>query len=645
MKIRIIIKTSLLIGGYRSSAFIDKVTATNSLGIPIIPASAIKGALRIEFERLLRVGTEAEICDSSTPGTMCTDVDNLCFACKLFGGVFNQGKLRFSDGLLESKEWENFFKEQRGFVCRTGTGISRKLGTVKEKMLFDKEIIEPFMDNLTFLADIEGGESLTEDEKDYFKCAVKSLEAIGGEKSRGLGWIEATIEENNTISQVHNKLNLNSDTYTDTLLVKLIPKEPIRVSFTKTSSYFYETLGYIPGSTLRGAMAKYVGDRWGYGVDKFIKFFLQSPVVFSNLYPAERDIRAKGIAKPIPISARTCKAYPGFEVYRDDAHLDEEHKHGSKDILIMSFLSRLISEKAGFSLPFKEKCEYCESSLKNISGFNLTYSSEIRDTPRRVITKNAVNRKLFTSKEGALYSYESMDPVYDASRKKEAPLVFSGLLKVPEISGISNDLRELMEILLSIKEINIGGRKNVGFGKAEIIIEDYIIDSKHTLQKRYLELNQEIGKCGIELIDMLGLNSSLPNKSIDGRFKMLAEGKLSESDQSYFTISLTSELILPEPDFKSFLEKQFGEKVQLQECLIDTHRVGGWNSAMNIQKELYTTLSKGSVFLFSIPASFYDEHIDDIYSLNKKGIGLKNYEGFGQFEFCDEFHYKKIFQA
>ena len=41
-------------------------------------------------------------------------------------------------------------------------------------MLFDKEIIEPFMDNLTFLADIEGGESLTEDEKDYFKCAVKS---------------------------------------------------------------------------------------------------------------------------------------------------------------------------------------------------------------------------------------------------------------------------------------------------------------------------------------------------------------------------------------------------------------------------------------------------------------------------------------
>ena len=197
-----------------------------------------------------------------------------------------------------------------------------------------------------------------------------------------------------------------------------------------------------------------------------------------------------------------------------------------------------------------------------------------------------------------------------------------------------------MEILLSFKEINIGGRKNVGFGKAEIIIEDYYIDSKHTLQKRYLELNQKIGKCGIELIDMLGLNSSLPNKSIDGRFKMLAEGKLSESDESYFTISLTSDLILPEPDFKSFLEKQFGEKVQLQECLIDTHRVGGWNSAMNIQKELYTTLSKGSVFLFH-PA-YFTTNILMISIVYIKGIGLKNYEGFGQFEFCGEFHYKNI---
>jgi CRISPR/Cas system CSM-associated protein Csm3 (group 7 of RAMP superfamily) len=271
MKLRIRLKTSPSIGGYSSEVFIDKVTARNSLGIPIIPASAIKEALRIEFERLLRA-VDIYVCDSSTPETMCTNENNLCLACKLFGGIYNQGKLRFSDAVIEDGKWEEFFKEKKGYTTRAGIDVSRKIGTVKENMLFDKEIMEPFMENVEFCAAIEHVESLTSEEEEYLKCAVKSLDAIGGEKARELGWIEANIEDDNSPSQTSNKLNPNSNT----LLVKLIPKKPIRTSFAKTSTYFYETLSYIPGPTIRGAIAQYVGNKYGYGDSKFIQSSLNS---------------------------------------------------------------------------------------------------------------------------------------------------------------------------------------------------------------------------------------------------------------------------------------------------------------------------------------------------------------------------------
>lgn len=630
MKLKIRLKTSPSIGGYSSEVFIDKVTARNSLGIPIIPASAIKGALRIEFERLLKSVAIPRICNSSTPETMCRNEDNLCLACKLFGGIYNQGKLRFFDAVIEDEKWEEFFKEKQGYTTRIGIGVSRKIGIVKEKMLFNKKIVEPFIKEIEFYATIESMESLTPEEMKYLRGSVKSLDAIGGEKARGLGWIEVSIEDDNPSSQTSNKLNLNSNT----LLVKLVPKEPIRISFTKTSSYFYETLGYIPGSTIRGAIAKYIGNKYVYRDNKFIQFFLKQPVIFCNLYPSGRDIRSRGMAKPIPLSARNCKTYPGFKVYMPDECPEEEKRHGSKDILIMSFLTKLISEEIGASLPLKEKCDHCRSSLKNLSGFYIIYSSEIKEPPRQVMTRIAINRKLSTTKEGVLYSYEAIEPIFNPYTKKREPLIFSGLIKIPKNSN------GLKEILSEIKEIQVGGRKNVGFGKAEIQFEDYIGDSKETLRKRLIELNQKIGELGNELSNLLGLSSS----KLKNKFEELTKGNISEADKVYFTVTLISDLIFPEPDFKSFIEIQFGAGVELKECFLDTHRVGGWNTAISIQKELHTALSRGSTLIFSIPSNEIENLIDKVSELNQRGIGLQTFEGFGQFSFCDEFHYKKIFQ-
>jgi len=628
MKLRIKLKTSLLIGGYSSKAFIDKITARTPNGIPIIPASVIKGALRIEFERILRAIGQ-QFCDSSSPDSMCHDEERLCLACTLFGGIYNEGKLRFHDAKIEVENWQEFFKK-RGYTSRAGIGVSRKIGTVKEDLLFEKEIIEPFA-KTDFYAQIEVIQNLTQEEMKYLRAAVKALDAIGGERSRGLGWIEAVLEEDETSAE--RTSSKSSSLGSNTILVKIIPKEPIRTSFTKTTAYFYETLGYIPGSALRGAIAKHIGKTEGYNSDIFLNTFLKAPVIFTNLYPLGRDITKREPPKPIPLSARTCKTYPGFEIEASLDKPEEERKHGYKDILIIDFLTRLFFEELGIPIPLEEKCEYCPHGLKELIGYYINPALKAEEPPSQVMTRIAINRKLNTTKEGVLYSYEAIEPIFEGKKINE--LIFASLIKIPE--GSIN----FKDALTEIEELELGGRRNVGFGKVEIRFEDFALDSKDELQKRLTALNQKIGELGLSLLKVLGMEAS----SLKDRLEKLNKGKLLEANEFYFTITLTSDFIPPETDFKGFLEKTFGDGVRVRRCFIDTHRVGGWNDAIKIQRDLYLAISKGSTFIFSIPSAELNNILDKVFNLQQRGIGFRAFEGYGQFSFCDEVHYQRVFQG
>lgn len=624
MRLKIKVRTSLLVGGYSSKVFIDRVTARSPNGMPVIPASAIKGALRIELERILRAVNQP-VCDSSSPDSMCQDEGKLCPACILFGGLYSEGKLRFYDAKIEDQKWEKFF-EKGGYTSRAGIGVSRKVGTVKEDFLYEKEIIEPFAET-EFNAKIEVLQGLTQNEIKYLKAAVKALDAIGGEKTRGLGWIEAILENEVTAKRTSP---ISSALTSNTILVKIIPKEPIRISFTKTTAYFYETLDYIPGSAFRGAIAKCIGESKGYNDSTFLDIFIKAPAIFTNSYPSGRDITKRGLPKPIPLSAKTCKTYPGFEIAIDKPK--EERRHGYKDVLITDFLTRLFYEELGISIPLKEKCEYCPSSLKELPGYYISPVLRAEEPPRQIMTRIAINRKLSTTKEGVLYSYEAIEPIFE--KKSVQPIIFIGLIKTGK--GSMN----FKDALAKISEIELGGRRNVGFGKAEIRFEEFTLDSRNEFQERLEALNQKVGELGLHLLKALGVKAP----SLKDRFEKLDMGKLSEAGEFYFTVTLTSDFIPPEPDFKEFLEKILGGEIRLKGCFINSHRVGGWNDDLKIQKDLYMAISKGGALVFSASSTDLNNFLGKVVNLNQSGIGLRASEGFGQFSFCDEFHYQKVFQ-
>ena len=172
--------------GNRRRWGVDKTLVVSPNGDYVIPATTLKGALRDRAETLLRTWGQ-DVCAGPTPETMCSDTDDLCPVCQVFGNPRFPSFLRFQDGQ---------FGPDTVAQIRSGVSISRQRRAALPGRLFFVETTSP--GPLEATATCEG----------YFPdrvsalraCALVTLaarwtSAIGGGRTRGLGWIgEANIE-------------------------------------------------------------------------------------------------------------------------------------------------------------------------------------------------------------------------------------------------------------------------------------------------------------------------------------------------------------------------------------------------------------------------------------------------------------------
>ncbi|MEO0082673.1 MAG: RAMP superfamily CRISPR-associated protein, partial [candidate division WOR-3 bacterium] len=252
----------LAIGGHTASWFADKATARDHDGYPVIPATALKGALSIEAERL--------------------------FGESKARSIFGTGLLRFDDAELLGKARELYKDAQDGaspgYQRRVGVAISRRTRTVQTERLFDWETTAPFLKDAEFRAEITCTTEPTEEQKKLLEDLWKALRvtglAIGAAKSRGLGHFKFDEEELSGAT-VAMKTLARSDK--SEYIVRLVPEEEFRTSRLKARQYLMETEDYIPGATFRGAVAKAIGYNNG---DVFDRLFKQTTVRFGPLYPS-----------------------------------------------------------------------------------------------------------------------------------------------------------------------------------------------------------------------------------------------------------------------------------------------------------------------------------------------------------------------
>lgn len=195
----------------------------NAKGLPLIPGSSLKGAMRSFLEQYLSSESgqkryfgedqpQKTICNEQNP---CVDLKDselkqllkkkekesqkelsdylfgvkgekegkLCIICRLFGSPCSAAKFNIRDAGVKEETF------QREFEIRSGVAIDRNLGVSVDGKKFETEVV-PEGTIFSFRAILENGDDMEwELIKDLFQAMKVGLIAIGGMKSRGLGEI------------------------------------------------------------------------------------------------------------------------------------------------------------------------------------------------------------------------------------------------------------------------------------------------------------------------------------------------------------------------------------------------------------------------------------------------------------------------
>lgn len=159
---------------------VDKALARNAQGCWTIPATTLKGFLREKCEILLRTWGR-EVCIGPNPESMCR-ADTPCLVCQVFGNPQRLSALRFTDGVAH---------DETESAIRSGVAISRYRRAAVPQRLFFIETTAPLPTE--WYACCEGDFPDVDSAKTaaaLVALAARWGTAIGGSKSRGLGWIQ-----------------------------------------------------------------------------------------------------------------------------------------------------------------------------------------------------------------------------------------------------------------------------------------------------------------------------------------------------------------------------------------------------------------------------------------------------------------------
>lgn len=220
-----IIDTALSVGaGGSSGSLADKPIIRSAEGNLLLPASQLKGRLRHECEKLAR-GLKWPICQSPKAVTMCPQRQGLenetsfhrpeylaedsryhCLICQIFGNPSLPSRL-ICDDLICTTPSENLPSE----VLRPGVTINRRRGTAEDDKLYFRETSPVaqlrFTGSVRILPSRNFGQSLHPDyPKALILTAIKHINALGGSKSTGLGWLHWEYTTPNINPQVWEDL-------------------------------------------------------------------------------------------------------------------------------------------------------------------------------------------------------------------------------------------------------------------------------------------------------------------------------------------------------------------------------------------------------------------------------------------------------
>lgn len=595
-RLEIELQGHLLIAGGRSAGMgVNQAMVcrrTEHGDVPYIPATALRGAVRIQLEALLRGATQAATGpfpkDNLAEGDTFQARD---VVARLFGysgrasdpGGSQPGILRFSDALPTDPE-----QARTRLRVRAGVGIDRYTSSAANQRLFFREECSGSSAPLTFLAELTiTGQAQPEDLL-FLRNAVTTTHAIGSGKSSGGGAV--SIRWIDKEHPVRNRVLGDSRTACRARLVcRLL--EPAAFGDGGMIGNHLGTELYLRGSTLRGAIAWALlnANRCKADDDTFKALFLNehNPVSFGDGLPVRSQTEEGRIR---PATRRRPRHQQGVEI---DILVDELARHRVNRHLEETNQPHYLRPQYG---------GYKQSTLP---------ARETDDLVRRTRTRVALDRYTGTAAPQKLFSYEYIDPWFGTPDENNA------LVPVRFVSWIENLGPESAKLLARLQHTTlfVGSGRHTGQGQVqvELTFHGAARDAPKTggfaqhleqkVRELALGLNLTIAAEPAPLV-LVARSAYLPNRPGDH--------PLGDWEDRYGTPSA---------------------------CYRNREKVGGYDQRPNqggYFKPLYEAVGAGSVFVYQ-PRPGQDLLLSEtVWTALRNGVGKETALGCGRFELFEE---------
>jgi CRISPR-associated protein Csx10 len=434
------------------------------------------------------------------------------------------------------------------------------------------------------------------------------------------------------------------------------------------------TMSYIPGTTLRGALAwQMLRARPMAGSEAaFQALFTDGGLRCGPLYALaahDHDEPAAELSLPLPLTARSCKRHGGF--CTDPNVVRRQRQHGALDVLIDAIEEEALrriredasegrhvppltrdcadtsevpaqSPKGGTSgLARHEKCGWtgCGASLDRFGGYCQFGDDHGRRwfrsaSPRKsLITRTAILDQLETARPAALFSRE----VLTAGQE------FAGFLEAPD--GLADDMRKLLD---KGEEIQVGAGRTAGLGRLQVAdfrkddgVATRMIGSHAARQAAFTErLSQVLADRREALRDRWALTPITFTSDAILLDRWLRYATAAEPDvlRDYAELETPPAESAPPPGLELFLSVARPVRCAAWHTGAADEQGRAISGRGGRPRTTDLGIAAGSVFVLAAPPDQADALLAYAAWLEKHGLGERREEGYGQLVAAHPFH-------
>ena len=372
-------------------------------------------------------------------------------------------------------------------------------------------------------------------------------------------------------------------------------------------------LDYLPGSTLRGALAaSYLKIVGGPEDRDFRRLFLEKPAMFPNLHPS--GSKGETVARVLPLTAVSCKKNQGFKNSPADAgaaRVKKSQAHGVFDNLAPKTAAAIAPKTE-----IKTNCPECGAKASPFTGYwdNDVAFPRLFEPTMLYHRHTGIDRDTGSVAHEMFFITQSMADYQKSGYDSSARSVYEPQYLAGKI-GLSDDQAEILNRLLQYP-VFAGSERTRGRGELEIS----------------LTLLESVG----EMPDIESWSEAFKKQ-----LELFSDGKIPERELecTYFSVDLDSDAILVDRFLRPATDLELPvENATLVLKIAKARTVRGWNSAWRMPKPDDLAVAAGSVFLFRYEGDEPEALFKCLDEIIRDGIGLRREEGFGNVAVCDKLH-------